>query len=252
MYSLRIENDKGEIRRIDVDKDVYSIGRLKQNDLVLSDINVSRRHAVLEVRAEGLVLVDPGSKYGIRMNSTQNPPEVLLHGGDTFVLGDYKIELIPSESEVLPGASATIRMTSLNEKDVQEPVAAEKGDVAPSGAAVLIEDAVGVPYTVAVSEDESLRVLLEMRKRSLSGAGHKTDGHEADGFSLDPSVAEERRTAVRRSLLIALMLAATLLIAWFLYSYWASSEVYLGILDRQASQICHVVGDVFGPGGRTA
>lgn len=249
MYSLRIENDKGEIRRIDVDKNVYSIGRLKENDLVLSDINVSRRHAVLEVRSEGLVLVDPGSKYGIRMNSSQNPPEVLLHGGDTFVLGDYKIELIPSESEVLPGASATIRMTSLNEKDVQEPAPAAEVSVEPSKAAAMIEDAVGVPYTVAVSEDESLRVLLEMRQRSLSGAGHKTDGRETDSFSLDPTVAEERRTAVRRSLLIALMLAATVLIAWFLYSYWANSEVSLSMIDRQAPQFAVAMLHLFAPGG---
>ena len=120
-----------------------------------------------------------------------------------------------------------------------------------SGAAVLIEDAVGVPYTLAVSEDESLRVLLEMRKRSLSGAGHKTDGHEADGFSLihrSPRSAEPR-FADPSDCPDAGGDAAYRMVPLFIL---ASSEVYLGILIVRASQICHVVGDAFGPGGRTA
>src|SRR3990172_3277007 len=45
-----------------------SIGRLPENDVVLASMRVSRRHAVVRKRAEGVELVDVGSSNGTKRN----------------------------------------------------------------------------------------------------------------------------------------------------------------------------------------
>lgn len=230
MYSLRYENDRGEIRRIDVDKDVFAIGRLEDNDLVLEEINVSRKHAILEVRSEGLVLVDPGSRYGIRMNSAQLPRETLLRGGDNFYLGDFRFELIASDADSAPVDAATIRMTSIREEDVADK-APSPSSAPEKPASSVLDEAVGVPYTVAVNEDETLKVLLEMRRRNTASV-KPADIADEDRFIFETPADEDRRSRMTRTILVSLMIAATLLIAWLLYMFWMDSELNLGRINR--------------------
>jgi len=47
-----------------------AIGRLPENDVVLASTRVSRRHAVVRKRAEGVELVDVGSSNGTKRNGT--------------------------------------------------------------------------------------------------------------------------------------------------------------------------------------
>jgi len=86
-----------------------SIGRDGQNDLVLSDGNVSRRHAQIFLRGDGAWLVDLGSRNGTRVDGQPVPANVprQLAPGQTFNVGDTSLQLglASSASLRLPPAS---------------------------------------------------------------------------------------------------------------------------------------------------
>jgi diguanylate cyclase (GGDEF)-like protein len=63
------------------------IGRLPDNEIALDDTAISRRHARLEKRATGWVLMDVGSHNGTILNDTNISGEVALRNGDRIKLG---------------------------------------------------------------------------------------------------------------------------------------------------------------------
>lgn len=80
----------GEIgRRCSLQRDVVTIGRDFDNDVVLTSPGVSRRHARIERRPDGAYIVDADSTNGVLINDDPRPvTEALLHAGDEIVLGD--------------------------------------------------------------------------------------------------------------------------------------------------------------------
>ena len=72
---------------IPIRKNNTMIGRGKGVDLVISDLSVSRRHALLSISPEGaLEVVDQGSRNGVLVNG-KRLPKARLNIGDTVVLG---------------------------------------------------------------------------------------------------------------------------------------------------------------------
>jgi hypothetical protein len=68
------------------------IGRSRECDVVLSDANVSRRHAeVRPVAAGGWTIADLGSTNGVRINGRQIAGAEQLAAGDRVVLGTAEI-----------------------------------------------------------------------------------------------------------------------------------------------------------------
>ena len=73
---------------------MLSIGRTPDNDLVLEDRIVSRRHAELRISPEGEVLLsDLGSANGTFVAGTRLPPQQpqRLADGDTFQIGPFRL-----------------------------------------------------------------------------------------------------------------------------------------------------------------
>lgn len=70
--------------------EVLSIGRAKDNSIVLADALVSRRHAELRKRGPGFIIVDMGSKNGVYVNNLKVSQEDLAHG-DLILIGDAKL-----------------------------------------------------------------------------------------------------------------------------------------------------------------
>ena len=70
------------------------IGRSRDCDVVLSDPNVSRRHAELRREGDGWKVVDLGSTNGVKVNR-RRVDEARLRSGDTITLGlvDLTFEL---------------------------------------------------------------------------------------------------------------------------------------------------------------
>jgi hypothetical protein len=73
-------------RRVSVGADPVSIGRLPDCDIVLSDSNVSRRHAEVRRKDDTIVIVDLGSTNGTKVNGA-GVKERALADGDEIVLG---------------------------------------------------------------------------------------------------------------------------------------------------------------------
>ena len=66
------------------------IGRLPECDVVLPDSNVSRRHAELRRKGDGVFVTDLGSTNGTRVNGTP-VREQLLASGDEISVGSTKL-----------------------------------------------------------------------------------------------------------------------------------------------------------------
>jgi len=74
-----------------LDADVTSAGRNPDSDVFLDDVTVSRKHAVLERRADGSWFVrDVGSLNGTYVNGEQ-VDETKLASGDEVQVGKFKL-----------------------------------------------------------------------------------------------------------------------------------------------------------------
>jgi len=79
----------------------FRIGRHPENDLQITDPNVSRFHALVEPKGQGLLLRDLGSKNGTFVNG-ERIREAWLRAGDEVRVGKVRMRLVeegPSEEE---------------------------------------------------------------------------------------------------------------------------------------------------------
>ena len=74
---------------ISVTRDPVVIGRLSTNDVVLSDPNVSRRHAEVRRRGNEFIVVDLGSTNGTKVNGAGVRERRLADGDDITVGGTH-------------------------------------------------------------------------------------------------------------------------------------------------------------------
>ncbi|MCD4669890.1 MAG: FHA domain-containing protein [Actinomycetia bacterium] len=71
-----------------IDKKEYSIGRSPESDVLLDDITVSRKHAILKKDGDSYRLIDAGSLNGSYVNSNI-VEEAILKNGDRIQIGKY-------------------------------------------------------------------------------------------------------------------------------------------------------------------
>ncbi len=72
----------------ELEKDVIMIGRSDDADLVISDISISRKHAMTVRKADGFYLSDLGSTNGSWVNKVPARGSVKLEEGDKVTLGE--------------------------------------------------------------------------------------------------------------------------------------------------------------------
>jgi SARP family transcriptional regulator, regulator of embCAB operon len=72
---------------------VTRIGRNSDNDIVLSDVKVSRRHAVITASGTAFVITDLGSVNGVRVCGKRIDPSAELFDGDRIRIGDQEFTL---------------------------------------------------------------------------------------------------------------------------------------------------------------
>ena len=94
---LRICAADGGERTVEVDGSPLTIGRSRDNGLVLGDARVSRHHGRLQARHGTLVYTDLGSTNGSRVNGIR-VDEIVLGEGDRLQVGDTVLVV-----ETLPG-----------------------------------------------------------------------------------------------------------------------------------------------------
>ena len=87
LSKLIIEQGPTPGQEIELAKDEFVIGRIADNDLVIPDPSISRRHARLLRQGGQTVLEDLGSSNGTYLNGQRLSAPTLLRSGDTFTLG---------------------------------------------------------------------------------------------------------------------------------------------------------------------
>ncbi len=79
---------EGRTQVFTLSKDVAFIGRANDNDIVLNDFSVSRRHAFLKREKDGWVIYDNQSTNGVKVND-QAVPQADVRSGDQALIGTF-------------------------------------------------------------------------------------------------------------------------------------------------------------------
>jgi DNA-binding winged helix-turn-helix (wHTH) protein len=78
-------------REIPLREGVNVLGRDASADIQIDDATVSRKHAAIEIRADGAILEDLASKNGTFLDGDKLAAPVPIREGQTIVLGDAAI-----------------------------------------------------------------------------------------------------------------------------------------------------------------
>src|SRR5574341_965905 len=85
------------IERRKIDKEETFIGRIQENDIMIDNLAVSRRHAKIYIKDGKAVIKDLGSANGTFVNGVQ-VDEVELKGGDKILIGKHMLKFYEEES----------------------------------------------------------------------------------------------------------------------------------------------------------
>lgn len=81
------------VRTVSFDRPVLRIGRMRENDLALDDLAVSRFHARLHLEAGRVYLEDGGSENGSWVNAERVRGRVEVAPGDRIVIGRHQLRV---------------------------------------------------------------------------------------------------------------------------------------------------------------
>ena len=88
---------QGAVQKIIIHKGIFTIGRSKENDLMLDDALVSRMHATLRQEGTDYILEDEKSRNGVFVNG-KTISRVKLSDGDKIQIGGFKLQFLFSDS----------------------------------------------------------------------------------------------------------------------------------------------------------
>ena len=91
MLTLILEEGAGPVT-LQLSEDVISIGRSKENNVVLKNIKASRRHARIERIGATYQITDLGSGNGTKVNGKKIDFQA-LNKGDEIAIGDARLTL---------------------------------------------------------------------------------------------------------------------------------------------------------------
>ncbi len=117
-----------------VHKDVLSIGRAADNDIVLNDFSVSRRHAFLKKEDGAWVIHDNQSTNGVRVND-RPVPSAAVKDGDAAVIGTFVLRFRDDPTVSSPQGARLFDATSTCIRPIaefNEDFGLERGGTAPS------------------------------------------------------------------------------------------------------------------------
>jgi pSer/pThr/pTyr-binding forkhead associated (FHA) protein len=114
VYDLVIREADGTEHRLIFEKDVVTIGRGAENDLVLPAGNVSGAHAKIVCRDGRFILADVASTNGTFVNGVKIDGPTMVRGVDAIMIGPYTLQIDESseaEVEILiqTGSSPAVR-----------------------------------------------------------------------------------------------------------------------------------------------
>ncbi|UCF72873.1 MAG: FHA domain-containing protein [Deltaproteobacteria bacterium] len=100
MPSLDVITNDGRRSNFQIDKERITIGRSKDNNLILSDKTVSRHHAEILETKEGHILKDLGSENGTKLNR-KSIQSILLKHKDEIKIGSSSLVFLTKKDSLV-------------------------------------------------------------------------------------------------------------------------------------------------------
>jgi len=120
MPSLRLVTSDGLISDFFISRDRITIGRGKDNDLILTDSTVSRRHAEIERRQGGYFITDLGSYNQTKLNGEFIEKAPLKHG-DEIEVGMTRLTYLSDPAAEEPRKNSLLLTTEADDgSEVQQ------------------------------------------------------------------------------------------------------------------------------------
>jgi pSer/pThr/pTyr-binding forkhead associated (FHA) protein len=140
MPEIIVKYEDKVIERIVTEKKRISIGRTNDNDIVLENRAVSRKHAMIEFNNNAAVIMDNESLNGVFVNNRKISEEV-LHDEDIITIGKYSLVYHSETSQGQDGGAnfdGTMVLTTKRQKKLLENDRVEKEMVSKYGGSLLV------------------------------------------------------------------------------------------------------------------
>jgi len=124
MPEIIVKFDDKVIERVVSEKKRISIGRTSDNDIVLDNRGVSRKHAQIEFNGEAAVIIDNESLNGTFVNNRKINEEI-LNDRDVITIGKYNLEY-STESQLETSLASLDGTMILKTKKQKELIASDK------------------------------------------------------------------------------------------------------------------------------
>lgn len=99
MPKLVIREPGKPLREFPLEKGPYTLGRDEENDIVVSDETVSRKHARIKFENGSFIIQDLKSTAGVYVNRKKIEGECKLNPGDDILIGSTEIEIEEEKTE---------------------------------------------------------------------------------------------------------------------------------------------------------
>jgi pSer/pThr/pTyr-binding forkhead associated (FHA) protein len=140
MPEIIVKYEDKVIERVVTEKKRISIGRTNDNDIVLENRGVSRKHALIEFNNNAAVIIDNESLNGTFVNNRKISEEV-LRNDDVITIGKYALIYHSEASQTHSGAAnfdGTMLLKTKKQKELLENTKVERELVDRYGGSVLL------------------------------------------------------------------------------------------------------------------
>lgn len=98
---LKFTDERGEAKRVSVERETFIVGRHSENDLSFADARLSREHLRIERSGDVFAVSDSGSSNGTTLNAETLSRPVPLKNGDRLNLGgalEIEVEIVSEDA----------------------------------------------------------------------------------------------------------------------------------------------------------
>ncbi len=139
MPEIVVKYEDKIIERVVSEKKRISIGRTHDNDIVLDNRGVSRKHSQIEFNDNAAVIIDNESLNGTFVNNRKISEEI-LRDGDTITIGKYSLTYHTEASHMPSNASmdGTMVLKTKKHKDLLQQDKVDREIITRMGGSVLV------------------------------------------------------------------------------------------------------------------
>ena len=140
MPEIIVKYEEKVVERVVTEKKRISIGRTNENDIVLENRGVSRKHAIIEFNDSAAVVIDNESLNGTFVNNRKITEEV-LRDSDTITIGKYSLVYCTeasSQAESMANMDGTMVLNTKKQRDLLASDKVERQLVSKHGGSILM------------------------------------------------------------------------------------------------------------------